>query len=155
MIHKYAYGLSFVDQAARLAFVPTAGDVNKVAKQLDDGSYWVLTSHAPATWATLVASETAEFYASLVAATPLRLSASQWDILCTPEGVLLTEIVAYKLKSPDNTVWDVKVNSEGTLSTAPATWGVGAASVSIKGTDGSMWSLTITNAGALVTTKVV
>jgi hypothetical protein len=52
-VQKYAHGLSFADAAARLAYVPSPGDANKVAKQFDDNSYWVLTSVEPVQWSPM------------------------------------------------------------------------------------------------------
>ena len=60
-IQKYAYGLAFQNQAARLAYVPQGGDLNKVAKQFDDNTYWVLISVAPATWSPLIDAQYLNF----------------------------------------------------------------------------------------------
>lgn len=54
MIRKYAYDLTFQTEALRLAFAPTLSDVGKVAKQLDDGTYWELRSISPVDWHPLV-----------------------------------------------------------------------------------------------------
>jgi hypothetical protein len=53
MLRKYAYDLAFQTQAQRLAYVPQAGDINKVARQFSDNSYWKLTQSSPAQWVPL------------------------------------------------------------------------------------------------------
>jgi hypothetical protein len=85
----------------------------------------------------------------------LRLDSNTYEVLCTPDGTLLTEVYAFKLISPDLTVWNVVVDSGGVLSTAVSSWGTGVASVEIPGTDGSRWSLTVDNAGVLTTTEII
>lgn len=50
---KYAYDLAFQSATERLAFSPQAGDVGKVAKQVSDGSFWVISSVSPVTWLPL------------------------------------------------------------------------------------------------------
>ena len=49
-IRRYAYDLAFANEAARLAFIPSVGDVGKVARQLDNNTYWALTSIGPTVW---------------------------------------------------------------------------------------------------------
>lgn len=53
---KFAYDLAFPDEAARLAFVPQAGDVGKVARQFSDATYWALLNHDPVSWGPLTGS---------------------------------------------------------------------------------------------------
>ena len=91
--------------------------------------------------------------ATFASATDLRppLSSSGYEVVCTPEGVLQTEVVAYKLRSPNGTVWDVKVTSDGVLSTSVAMWGTGPVSINIRGTNGSLWVLSVLDNGTLLT----
>lgn len=44
------HGWEVANTAARLALVPSASDIGRVAKQADDGSLWVCTGAAPASW---------------------------------------------------------------------------------------------------------
>jgi hypothetical protein len=44
IIRQYAYDLAYPDAPAREAVTLTAGHVGKVARQLDDGSYWYVSS---------------------------------------------------------------------------------------------------------------
>lgn len=52
---KYIYSLPFDDAGTRLEYVPVAGDINKVARQFYDDSYWVLTSVSPVQWTPMQA----------------------------------------------------------------------------------------------------
>jgi hypothetical protein len=57
VIRKYAFDLVFASAAARLSFSPSVTDVYKVARQLDNGSYWHLTSVSPVTWKSVDETE--------------------------------------------------------------------------------------------------
>jgi hypothetical protein len=39
-----------IDTAARLALTPSSSDDGKVAKQLDNSSYWILVDYSGPTW---------------------------------------------------------------------------------------------------------
>lgn len=82
---------------------------------------------------------------------PLKFSATLYEVYCTPTGVLLTDVYAYKLIAPDLTVWNVTVDNSGILTTTVSSYGVGQPFVVVPGTDGSQWKLTVTNTGALFT----
>lgn len=49
-----AHSLSYADAAARAGATGlVVADVGRLARQADDGSFWVLTSHSPVTWLAL------------------------------------------------------------------------------------------------------
>jgi len=41
------------NEAARLALVPGQGDIGRVARQLDDGSFWVCAGVSPSVWSPM------------------------------------------------------------------------------------------------------
>jgi hypothetical protein len=48
------------NQAAREALSVQSTDVGKVARQVSDGSFWILTNHSPATWSKTSGVEVAQ-----------------------------------------------------------------------------------------------
>ncbi len=52
----------FADETARLAVAgATSADIGKVARQLDDDSFWILTSDSPVIWAGLTSAGDSSF----------------------------------------------------------------------------------------------
>jgi hypothetical protein len=43
------------NEAARLALVPRNGDIGRIARQLDDGSFWVCAGVFPSVWSQMYA----------------------------------------------------------------------------------------------------
>jgi hypothetical protein len=56
MIRSYTYSLSFPNEAARLAFVPGPGDIDRVAVQLDTKQFWVVKSLTEPVWSRMAAA---------------------------------------------------------------------------------------------------
>lgn len=49
IVHQWEYA----DTTARLAATPSSSDIGKVARQLDNDTYWVLKDNSPLTWGRL------------------------------------------------------------------------------------------------------
>ena len=50
-----AHSLEFADTASMNAYAATSDDVGRIARKLDDGSFWILQSASPVTWIQMVA----------------------------------------------------------------------------------------------------
>ncbi len=49
-----AHSLEYANAAARTAAVLVSADIGRIARQLDDGTFWVLMNHSPLTWGDLI-----------------------------------------------------------------------------------------------------
>lgn len=98
---KYTYDLTFADSTQRLAFVPVENDIGKVAKQVSDGTFWVISSATPVTWLPLREVGSAaklikvmDVTAPLHSSNPSQILIDQWANL-GEYGVLLSSNTAY------------------------------------------------------------
>lgn len=67
----------------------------------------------------------------------------------------ITSSSPLRLKDPNEVVWDLKVDAEGTIFTIQAETGaLGTTEALLEGDDGSRWRLTVDADGVLTTTKI-
>lgn len=107
----------------------------------------VVPTHIPAgsSWDYTVSSVTASLI-TVTTTTGVTFIVFAWT------GVSATGPI--RLTSPNNSVWEVKANENGVIETVLVPGLAGSGSVVLEGADGSRWTLTVGDDGALTTTKL-
>lgn len=123
IIHNFEYA----DATARAAASLASTDVGKVARQQDDGTFWLLLNHSPMTWAQVAQPESAHVIPQFIQGFEIASGVYGADIVRVYEGIAAADDDSITMEIGEGSYLDASLETSGangldTGSEQPNTW---------------------------------